>query len=698
MLFCLMFLFAPAFGAMNEELLQDTLKSAVVSLMTMVAGLAYLGINKSQTRQFLWHPVVWLPLSMAIYALGSMVWSHTYLGGVETLRWLILSLILWLGMNIETPHLENRLLWGIHWGITIASCWAALQFWFDFHLFPQGPAPASTFVNRNFFAEYAVCALPYSVFLLLRSKNVEHAMLMAAMIGFNLVALMMTGTRSALIALIVFTAGSVILALWHRQIFRPVVWNFRQGTLISIVLIGTILSLGNLPSGNPTLQNKFEAANAIQRAIGRTASVIHTDEYTEGSFSIRTSMWASTIRMIQDNSLAGVGAGAWELFVPIYQVLGSPSETDYYAHNDVLQILAEYGWLGWIFWITLSAYLAYSAVHLLRNSHPSDRQFSLRSYAALSSIAMLLLVCNAGFPLRMACTGALFALSLGILAAGDLGSPGKLISNFTLNSSQTKGGLLAGTFCLVLGIFITYRAMESEKNIVRGVKLALAISRSGTANNPYWDEPKSQMRAYLQNGIGLNGHYRKLTAIAADEMARMSDWNDALWVWMSIHKSRPYILSIVINIARAHLELGNIDQAKVYFNKANQMQPSVPVVKLLEGQILAKTGHTSQAQQRIREVLGEQPKDHDYVRIALQVAHQMDDPTLLAETLELQRQSWPLESIEGFLQLGLIYSDNARFHDDAKAIDAFKNALRTTPNQYKAVTLAKVPQKFREKL
>ena len=42
---------------------------------------------------------MWLPLALMAYALGSMAWSHTYLGGVEAIRWFIFSLLLWLGVN-----------------------------------------------------------------------------------------------------------------------------------------------------------------------------------------------------------------------------------------------------------------------------------------------------------------------------------------------------------------------------------------------------------------------------------------------------------------------------------------------------------------------------------------------------------------------------------------------------------------------
>ena len=45
---------------------------------------------------------------------------------------------------------------------------------------------------------------------------------------------------------------------------------------------------------------------------------------------------------------SGVGAGAWEVDVPLYQDEGAQLETDYYVHNEILQLLGEYGLVGWI--------------------------------------------------------------------------------------------------------------------------------------------------------------------------------------------------------------------------------------------------------------------------------------------------------------------------------------------------------------
>jgi O-antigen ligase len=144
--------FAPALGVPHEEMLQDTLKSIIVAFAAISGALLFFWRQRNRRDGLRWHGLMWLPLLLMAYALGSMVWSHTYLGGVEAIRWFVFSLLMWLGLNTLSRDRFPWLAMGVHWGAVAASLWAALQFWVDFKYFPQGPNPASTFVNRNFFA------------------------------------------------------------------------------------------------------------------------------------------------------------------------------------------------------------------------------------------------------------------------------------------------------------------------------------------------------------------------------------------------------------------------------------------------------------------------------------------------------------------------------------------------------------------
>ncbi|MET0311383.1 MAG: hypothetical protein ABW051_04985, partial [Burkholderiaceae bacterium] len=102
LLLALMMFFAPTLGVPHEEMLQDTLKSIVVALIALSAALVLFWRQRNRREALRWHFILWLPLLLMAYALGSMVWSHTYLAGVEAIRWFVFFVLAWLALNTLT--------------------------------------------------------------------------------------------------------------------------------------------------------------------------------------------------------------------------------------------------------------------------------------------------------------------------------------------------------------------------------------------------------------------------------------------------------------------------------------------------------------------------------------------------------------------------------------------------------------------
>lgn len=696
----LMMMLAPAIGVPSEEMLQDTLKSAVISLIAICAAMTLICLSPEPVK-LRWHSILWLPLGLMTYALGSMTWSHTYLSGVESIRWFIFSLILYTVLNLSTVLLQNRIVWGIHLGVTIASLWTALQFWTDFNFFPQGPNPASTFVNRNFFAEYAICALPYSALLLLKSGRSTWSYLLAPTLGFNVVALLMTGTRSALIALTVLVLLAPFLLLRFKRKLANIGWTIPHCIAISTIFLGTVLVLGTLPNRNPKISSEYGPQTAIDRAVGRAVSITKSSEYQLGSFSVRSSMWKATNRMIADNPITGVGAGAWEVQIPRYQDAGTQLETDFYAHNEILQLLAEYGVVGWFFLFLLLGYLTRAAWKTAFDQTELGNKVAPLRATGLMSILLLLIVCNAGFPWRLASTGALFAISLAILAACDFHnhpSEQSLIAYFYFGPVLRRTLLITGAACIALSLYITQRAAYAESNLIRGIRMGLIIARSGNPNHEYWNNPKSEMLESIRRGIDANPHYRKLTAIAADELASIGDWRNARWIWESILTSRPHVPAIIVNIARAHMEEGHYAQAEQYLHRAEQLQPTALATRSLRVVLMSRMGQEQQANLLVRELLLNRNVDYELVHAAFSIGERTEDWPLAVQALQLRLERWPSEATEAWLQLGTIYDQKIQPRSEDKALSAYREAMKATSEQERGTILAKIPLRYRAQL
>lgn len=632
LLLSLMMIMVPAIGVPHEDLLQDTLKSIGVAFFALAASFTFFWRQRRHGVSVNWHGLLYLPLGLMVCALGSMFWSHTYLAGVEAVRWFVFGLILFLGMNSLTLPRVTQLAWGIHIGAVLASLWAALQFWFDWQFFAQGPNPASTFVNRNFFAEFIVCTLPFSALLLTRVKDKASAFLLTFSIGFNVAALMMASTRSALLGMLILAVLVPGMLLSFRKQFASTGWRLGHGLALAALLAVTVLTIGSIDTANARLIAESGRGNAIDRATSRFVSMTKGAEYSQGSFSVRALMWKSTARMIEAHPFAGVGAGAWEVQVPIFQEAGSQLETDYYAHNEPLQLIAEYGLAGWLFFASLLAYLAWAAYRTWADRSDAGRREAPLRALTLASLLVFLLVSNAGFPWRLACTGVLFALTLSILAASDVRlGPGQhfLWRPVAWQEHRSISSLCATAVCSGFAIYIAQQAIACEARLVRATRIALTIAQSAQPSDRRWELEKATMLELLRQGIAINPHYRKLTPIAADAMAGWGDWKNATWVWESVLASRPNVVGMLANVARGHIQAGDLVRAQDHFQRAKQLQPAAPALAFLEVLLLSKTGKDQQAASRAQQLLQNGSVDRDLIQLAYSLGLRQQNQSLI---------------------------------------------------------------------
>jgi O-antigen ligase len=695
----LMMFLTPAIGVPNELMLQDTLKSAVAAFSAVGAGLLFFWQQRNRRDGLRWHAIMWLPLALMFYALGSMVWSHTFLGGVEAIRWFVFSLILWLGINTLSRGRTGYLLEGIHWGAVVASLWTVLQFYFDFTFFPQGPNPASTFVNRNFFAEFVVCTFPFSAYLMAQSKSSSRIALMAFTLGFNIVALMMTGTRGALAAMWVLLVVLPVIAVIYRKQFGFFSWDSGRRILGCGVLVATVLTMGLIKSGNPkVISDRADYGNlttAFDMAFARTATIKTSD----GSLGIRLIMWKATGDMIKARPLSGVGAGAWEAMQPLYQAAGSQLETDYYVHNEVLQLLAEYGLTGWLFLLLLTAYLLTAAWKTVRNKTPDGLTEAPLRAIALASLFAFLMVSNIGFPWRLASTGCMFALCLALLASSDarlsirgVAAAGRM----SWRPAYSQALAVAMMVCLALTAYISQQAAATESKIVTAVKMALSVSQSGDVNNPKWDKTKKEMLQLAKDGIAINTHYRKITPMIADELAKWGDWKNAVWVWESVVLSRPYVVAMMSNIARGYSQLGNSDKALEFLERCEKLQPKAVSVRSLKVILMSRSGKEPEAALLAKQSLEEGIFDYDLLSAAYVLGVRKSDFDMAIKALELRNKGWPASRQDGYVKLAQIYSSYKK--DDAKAIAAYKGALEATPEKDREALRKQLPAQFQASL
>jgi tetratricopeptide (TPR) repeat protein len=312
----------------------------------------------------------------------------------------------------------------------------------------------------------------------------------------------------------------------------------------------------------------------------------------------------------------------------------------------------------------------------------------------------LLVVSCAGFPWRMASTGALFALALAILIASDvrLGIRGSVLAHALPWSPRRARLLLIFVLaCLVLAVYIAQQAAGSERRLVMAVKLAATVSQSGEANHPRWEPVKAQILQLTREGIAINSHYRKITPLVGDQLTVWGDWTNAIWIWESVVDSRPYVSGILANIARGYLQTRNSDKAAVYLERIRLLRPNTPMVHSLEVAILNSTGQQGQAIQLIRQYLQEGSYDFDLLNTAYLLGMQTQDRSLALQALQLRNERWPMLAWDGWLKMGDIYT-LPEVADEARALQAYRAAVAAVDEAQKDAVRQKVPLAYRARL
>ena len=691
-----MMLLIPALGVPSQLMLQDTLKSALLAFGVLLAALLFFWQQRQRVAPLQWHGLVWLPLALMIYALGSMAWSHTYLAGVEAIRWFILSLLLWLGLNTLTRQNLPFLAWGIHIGLVVASLWTALQFWLNFDLFPQGPQPAATFYNRNFFAEYAVCTLPFSVGLLLSLRPSRLLGLMSFSVALVMVAIMMTGTRSALAALLVLTVVFTIIAFKYRD--QLYFWRLPpvQQALTALILIAGIGVMGSLPSGNAQVLADKIGVTALERSFLRTTSIMVSKEYTEGSFSIRSKMWKATARMMLTNALIGVGAGAWEVQIPLYQNSDTILETDYYAHNEFLQLLSEYGvLLGGLVLAVLWAYLLKAAETTWRLCGENRQEGPVRAFT-LASLLALMIVSNAGFPWHLAGCGGLLVLGLGILAGSDARLGEQILFYASVIRWRTvyrQAALVLLVGCIALAGYITWQASQAEQKIIQALQQLESMSKSGSTDAA----AKALVLKSIHESIAINPHYRKITAMAAEFLSASGDWTNTVWILESVLASRPHVAGLWIGLAKGYSFLGQHERAQEALHEVQRLKPNAIGTKTLEVMLLKRAGNEEQAIGKLTDYLDQDVYDYDMLQTGFALGYQSHNWPLAIRSLELRLRAWPATAADTYFKLGHIYAET-EVHDDAKALNFFRAGMHAMPLDRQEHYRVQIPEKYRANL
>lgn len=191
----------------------------------------------------------------------------------------------------------------------------------------------STLQNPNLLAGYLVTMMSIAGGFCCKARDKKSRLLWFGLILTFGICLVLTYSRGAWISILAVIA--VYGVLHNRKVF---------------------LLLGVLP-----LVLLFNHDLVLERLL----SIVNP---TDTSAGLRWALWESTIAMISDHPLMGIGWGAYRLVYPEYDFyVNNASTIIFHAHNMYLQIAAEIGIPGLLAFLYIMYGHAYKALHLLKN-------------------------------------------------------------------------------------------------------------------------------------------------------------------------------------------------------------------------------------------------------------------------------------------------------------------------------------------
>lgn len=276
---------------------------------------------------------------LALMILSALSSPHRWMSvsGAERLLVAVLFfyLMLW---HFQSRRSEKILLWSL-FAFPAAICLIATLFFLSkkpgfFPFLYNEKAVNATFVNHNNFAGLVILAFFLGLGLVMglrRTQGEFRSELLArmAIISIPLIALLLglafSLSRSGWAAFAV--AGAGFLA-W--LIYRSSRRKMKTYLGLTVTVIGVALLVGLLLAGDMLK----ERANTLQ--------VFFQDPSSGLTLSGRRMIWRSTLGMIKDHPLLGIGPGNYWLEYPRYR---NPGDFwgEYHAHNDLLQATAEGG-------------------------------------------------------------------------------------------------------------------------------------------------------------------------------------------------------------------------------------------------------------------------------------------------------------------------------------------------------------------
>lgn len=424
---------------------------------------------------------------------------------------------------------------------------------------------ASTLGNPNFLAGQLILAIPLAISLFFSEKLSKPVSIIMIIVLCS--ALVLSQTRGAyagfIVSLIIFF---ILTSKYEKELFN------RFKTPISAVFFVLFILFLIYIGVNSEIRTRIKDALTLK----------------DSSATIRVSLWKNTMHLIKENPLLGTGAGNFEIKYPYYQYKSLKYrdffENDFYksghAHNDLLQIMGEYGIPASGFIILLFYTLFLNGIKVLKTQN--NAKFFI--IAVLSGVAGILIHGLFNFPLLIIPTTATFYVLSGCLTAtGNIHKITNIKYNLILK--------IISIFLIFIFLFLAsafsrmflsncYLRKSGEAIYFKMYSVAIKHSTSAVEVAPWiYENYYANGYDYLQTGdfekvyklyekvYELNPGHWETNVFLFEFYASNNMREEMLKVAENMYKLSPYSLKAITSLGYAYYINGKFDKAILIYEK-----------------------------------------------------------------------------------------------------------------------------------
>ena len=392
---------------------------------------------------------------------------------------------------------------------------------------------ASTMTNRNLMVSVQFLCLPFIIYLFYTS-NKMYKMLSVISVSLFVLALILTQTRAVLLAVII---GIFIMTLFYR---KKISKKFIIYSIISLIALIT-------------------TSYIVLKQTGRYDIMIQkTKQLSNITESGRYKLYKSTMDMISDYPLIGIGAGNWKVEVWKYGLYNNNMGNSFAQrpHNDFLWVFAEGGILAFVSYLLLFLIILKKSYDEFKNSDGNEKIL----YSLLfSTIIGYLVISFFDFPMERVSHNVIFMIIAAVLFS-------------KINKSKKVVNKVPKFVTLILILLSTYTISFSYNRYQKEIHFKNALQ--------FKDEGKNRLlvnainEAYDSYYYDIDNTSTPLLWYRGIGYFNMNSFDKAFDDFKAAMDVNPNHVHILNNLATIYEIKGKHKKAKEYYNKALEIIPT----------------------------------------------------------------------------------------------------------------------------